>query len=146
MIRCALYFGYRAGDDLSNPDPSRVIDFTSAQTTYPEARGNFQWGRTYNTNAIYIKEAASDPEQAGGFGFDLGFSEDTFTISFTTFSYDEAFRIVDIIKTYSLNTVSGVMKLYNREYNFIVRTCNQQALKGGSQVNMTITLTVVGDY
>lgn len=146
MIRCALYFGYKSGDDLTNPDPSRVIDFTLAQSPFDAPRGNFQWGRTYNTNAIYIKEAASDPEQDGGFGFDLGFSEDNFTLSFTTYSYDEAFRIIDIIKKYTLATVSGVMKLYNREYNFIVRTCNQQALKGSSQVNMTITLTVVGDF
>lgn len=146
MIRCALYFGYRKGDNLSNPDPSRVVDFTSIQATYTNPRGGFQWGRVYNTNALYIKEAATDPEQDGGFGFDLGFSEDTYTISFTTFNYDEAFRMVDIIKRYSLATVSGVMKLYNKEYNFIIRNCNQQAIRGSSQINMTITLTVVGDF
>lgn len=146
MIRCALYFGYKLGDNLDNPDPSRVIDFTSSQTTYTNPRGNFKWGRTYNTNALYIKEAAADPSQEGGFGFDLGFSEDNFTLSFTTFNYDEAFRIIDIIKTYSLSTSSGIIKIYNRQYPFLVRTCNQQALAGSSQVNMTLTITIVGDF
>lgn len=146
MIKCALYFGYRKGDDLSNPDPSRVVDFTSAQSTYQNPRGNFQWGRSYNTNAFYIKEAAADPEQDGGFGFDMGFSEDNITLTFTTFNYDEAFRIIDIIKRYSLSTASGVIKLYNRQYEFLMRSCNLQAIKGGSQVNMTLTLTVVGSF
>lgn len=146
MIRCALYFGYKKGDNLSNPDPSRVVDFTSIQSTYANPRGGFQWGRAYITNAYYIKEAAADPEQEGGLGFDLGFSEDNFTISFTTYNYDEAFRIIDIIKKYSLATSHGVMKLYNREYEFMIRNCNQQALKGGNQINMTITLTVVGSF
>lgn len=146
MIRCTLYFGYKMGDNLDNPDSSRVVDFTVTQPSTANPRGNFRWGRTYNTNALYIKEAAADPSQEGGFGFDLGFSEDTFTLSFTTFNYDEAFRVVDIIKRYSLSTSSGVFKIYNRQYPFLVRTCTQQALAGSSQVNMMLSITVVGDF
>lgn len=143
-LKCKIYFGYTKDSDLENADPSRVVDFGNPRLSDPS--GGLKWGRVYNTNALYIKEAASDSEQDGGFGYDLGFSEDTFNISYITFSYDEAFRIVDLVKNYSQSQVSGAIEIYTRKYNFITRTCNMQGLSGGNKVSVNLTITVVGSF
>ena len=76
-----------------------------------------------NKNIVYTK-LPTEEDTDGGFGYDLGFTEDTFTFSITTFDYDEMDKIFTLAKTINATngTIHGVLLFHSKTYNVIVRT------------------------
>lgn len=148
MITLKLVFGYTKSDTLPSPLPTAsTIDFNSFVSDDGEPRGGTKWTRMLNKNIIYTK-LPTEEDTDGGFGYDLGFTEDTFTFSITTFDYDEMDKIFTLAKTINATngTIHGVLLFHSKTYNVIVRTVQSTGLPGGNRCNVTLTCTVVGDF
>jgi len=148
MITLKLVFGYTKADTLPPILPvASTIDFNTFTSDEGEPRSGARWTRMLNKNIVYTK-LPTDEETDGGFGYDLGFTEDTFTFTYKTFDYDEIDKVFGLAKTINSTngSIHGVLLFRTKVYNVIIRTVQATGLPGGNQCNVTITCTVVGDF
>lgn len=125
-----------------------VIDFvhkTQEQLVSPDIiKGGFKWSRTNNKNAIYVQLPVESMDE-GGYGYDLGFLQDNFTLDYSTNDYWEYYRFMALVKTNTGEKV-GVLRIGYagavEEYNVIIRYISANGDAGSELIAISCTLTV----
>lgn len=112
-----------------------------------QQRGNVSITRTINKNLIQ-SQLPVDTYNEGGLSVDIGMCNDTFSIDFTTHSWEEYELINDLVKV-NTGLVHGTFvfgsTLDNRKFKVAVSNLTSKFASGkGDYVQINLSLVVIG--
>lgn len=160
---------------LSHPNPSKLMYDRYTLDSYGQetVRGLSKFSRKLSKSPIYINFPVST-ESGGGYAYDLGFLEDSFTATIITTNYSEYLYVYELCKR-NIGEVSAVLRIGHirnvyldepyyedrtstsvnyagytdaqdfKKYNVIVRSSDAEFDVGSFNIRYTLTLTVVYD-
>jgi len=124
-----------------DPIDSRVITSTVNFLSF----GDFKWSRNINKNAIYVQLPVEKPDE-GGYGYDLGFLQDDITVTMRFYDIDKYRDLISLIKS-NVGEVTAVLRIGMPpkvdEFNVLVRSCTVEGDSGGTNIQMSVVMTVV---
>lgn len=125
-----------------NPIERFLVTDSSGNKIVDKPHGNLKWNENLNKNIIYFPLPVESVE-GGGYGYDIGFTEDNFSLTVEAASFAE-FEIFRALVKLNTGERSGVMIFGRTWYDIIVRTSSAGGQAGGQPLNYNVTITIVG--
>ena len=141
MTGIEMTLTFNQGISVNGQMINTVILNPSTRYSDNSPRGNCKWSRTINKNVTYMA-LPTDSLEGGGFGYDLGFVEDTFTFNVQTASFVEYTTIMNLIKLNS-GVTSGTLSIAGLDYNVLVKSGSASGQSGNNLITYSITMVVV---
>lgn len=140
----AVFIRFDSGSDLPEYSGKRFDFMDGSNESNGKPHGDFHWSRSINKNIIATKLPVSSYE-GGSLAVDIGMTEDTFELNYTTYSYDDYRYLASLVKCNNDLRAGELVFVYgNRTDRFSIAIRNSQFnAPSGKGEMFTIKLSVI---
>lgn len=103
--------------------------------------GNLRITENINKNIIYLPMPVED-EKGGGYGYDIGFTEDTFSLTGVV-GHFAAYEILRALVKSNNGETSGTLLLGQTTYKVLLRMASGGGVANGQPITYAVTATIV---
>lgn len=140
----AVYIEFDSRSDLPDYSGKQFIFMNGSNESNGKPHGDFHWSRAINKNIIPTTLPVSTYE-GGGIAVDIGMSEDTFELNYTTYSYDDYRYLAALVKCNTDLRAGELVFVYGNHtdrFSVAVRNAQFNAPSGKGEM-FTIKLSVI---
>lgn len=140
----SIYIIFDSQSNLPEYSGKRFDFVNGSNQSNGKPHGDFHWSRAINKNIISTKLPVST-YNGGGLAVDIGMSEDTFELNYTTYSYDDYRYLASLVKCNNdLRAGELVFVFGNKTDRFSIAIRNSQFnAPSGKGEMFTIKLSVI---
>ena len=145
----AIYIEFDSRSDLDDYPGRQFVFLNGSNQSNGKPHGGFNWSRAINKNIISTTLPVSSYE-GGGIAVDIGMTEDTFELNYTTYSYDDYRYLAALVKCNN-DLRAGVLVFeygsHTDRFSVAVRNVQFNAPAGkGEMFTIKLSLLVVDPY
>lgn len=145
----AIYIEFDSRSDLADYPGRQFVFLNGSNQSNGKPHGGFNWSRAINKNIISTTLPVSSYE-GGGIAADIGMTEDTFELNYTTYSYDDYRYLAALIKCNNDLRAGELVFVYGSHsdrFSVAVRNVQFNAPAGkGEMFTIKLSLLVVDPY
>ena len=144
-----IYIEFDSRSDLADYPGRQFVFLNGSNQSNGKPHGGFNWSRAINKNIISTTLPVSSYE-GGGIAVDIGMTEDTFELNYTTYSYDDYRYLAALVKCNN-DLRAGVLVFeygsHTDRFSVAVRNVQFNAPAGkGEMFTIKLSLLVVDPY
>lgn len=142
----AIYIQFDSKSDLDDYPGKQFIFLNGNNQSNGKPHGGFNWSRAINKNIISTALPVSS-YAGGGLAVDIGMTEDTFELNYTTYSYDDYRYLAALVKCNNDLRAGELVFVYGNHidrFSVAVRNVQFNAPAGkGEMFTIKLSLLVV---